>query len=521
MCGFSALVVKSELDDFKEAESIFNKPLGRGSGKVHHRRGRNYLFCHELLSTTGEREVVQPVEDHQFILLFNGFINNCTELEKKFGLESCQSDTEVIQKLLNLTDVIDLLRNLRGFFSIFIWDKKNRISFFTRDGSGAKPLFFLIDEEMLVLSSSFQTIKTYCNVGVDEELLYSSYDLFGFVPECVIKEASSIQPCKPGNIYTIDSDFKITENNLKSLGEHSNICDEEALEKTLSTHIRSFVDKVASDKVCIFLSSGVDSSLLSLFLREERVCGLSLVCGRDDRDSGRQFSTYLGSPHVDLNSEDHSFLGLKEKKILTEQFTSKDGLNMRFVSSGARSLGFRVALSGAGLDELCDGYGLKRKLLCFRFVSPFAACLKKIFKWRVLYILDYLPKTYLSSYLAARIWRKRSGPQSNDERVVKICYDELTNSDFFLGDQDCLDALPFWEQRFYLRDQLLRDSDVQGLSEEIDIRSPFCESEFYECLALIKLKNKDFFISILRKFGWKKKNKLGFFYGQESDARQQ
>ena len=48
------------------------------------------------------------------------------------------------------------------------------------------------------------------------------------------------------------------------------------------------------------------------------------------------------------------------------------------------------------------------------------------------------------------------------------------------GDSNVFDELSHLESTIYMRNQLLRDSDVFGMANSIEIRVPFLENEFVE-----------------------------------------
>ena len=135
-----------------------------------------------------------------------------------------------------------------------------------------------------------------------------------------------------------------------------------------STPLESIFERVVEQQLvgvsspCIFLSGGLDSSLLAYFLarlssgRTTAVTlGFPSICGIDETESAKSFASSLGLDHhvypitsKELDLQFDSYLACLDQPSI-------DGL-IHFVSSESAKLGFKVAYSGLGADELFYGY---------------------------------------------------------------------------------------------------------------------------------------------------------------------
>ena len=179
---------------------------------------------------------------------------------------------------------------------------------------------------------------------------------------------------------------------------------------------------------------------------------------------------------------------------------SIDGVNTYFVSRAAAETGLKVALSGVGGDELFGGYrsfsdipravrllGPLRRLrgigsLVRRLCAPVAAGSPKyasLIEYGVsfadAYLLSralFLPwelPSVMDPDMAREGWRavdaeRRAQPKLDGLKTprAKVCALELT---------------------WYLRNQLLRDSDWAGMAHGLEIRTPLVDTFFFRRIA--------------------------------------
>jgi len=189
---------------------------------------------------------------------------------------------------------------------------------------------------------------------------------------------------------------------------------------------------------------------------------------------------------------------------------SIDGANTYFVAKEAASMGLKVALSGLGGDELFGGYpsfqqvprlvnglswfpGLNFVGKAFRIIS--APVLKQLTSSKYAGLFEYggsFPGAYLlrrGLYMpwelpeildpdfAAEGWQKLELMIRLNETIEGIANDAAKVS--------ALEIL------WYMRNQLLRDSDWAGMAHSLEIRTPLVDGTLFHKVARMTASKKD------------------------------
>jgi asparagine synthase (glutamine-hydrolysing) len=114
----------------------------------------------------------QPIsnEDGTLWIVFNGEIFNYVELRPSLEALghrfSTQTDTEVILHLFEEYGPA-CLNHLNGQFSIAIWDTRKRSLFLARDRLGVRPLFYSVNQDVLVFGSEIKSILADARVKAE------------------------------------------------------------------------------------------------------------------------------------------------------------------------------------------------------------------------------------------------------------------------------------------------------------------------------------------------------------------
>ena len=102
-------------------------------------------------------------QNKQNLICFNGEIYNANQLKRKylpnFKLKT-SSDTEILLEAFTKYGS-EIIKELEGMFSIFIYDKDKKNFFFARDRFGIKQLYFTQFNDQLLFSSEIKPIAKY------------------------------------------------------------------------------------------------------------------------------------------------------------------------------------------------------------------------------------------------------------------------------------------------------------------------------------------------------------------------
>lgn len=307
----------------------------------------NIGLGHNLLSAFNldeKDETYQPLTSKSLVMVYNGEIYNFKTLKNNFK-EDIESDSELLIKLLEhfYYEEKDLLKAVKkttvlldGDYSFAVYDYENLA--ITRDPVGVKPLFYGKTNQGNAFSSTKYSLK-----------------------QLNIEDIKTLEP--GGILYNwtlIPPEVKIAETHFTITG---NI--KELLEETLKKAVQKRVQYI--DEVAVIFSGGVDSTILTLILKEisknkSLKIKLYAVGTEESKDiiASKKIAKELNLPLktkiitkeiVEENLED-------VVKLVGENNLMKIGVGMTiyFACKLIHEDGVKIAISGQGADELFGGY---------------------------------------------------------------------------------------------------------------------------------------------------------------------
>lgn len=241
----------------------------------------------------------------------------------------------------------------------------------------------------------------------------------------------------------------------------------------------------------IFLSGGVDSSLLTLLgSSEDQELKLLTVGFPEEEFSEVKYARLVAEKtrkeHEVIFLTMNSMQNLLPKALSSMDQPTVDGINTFVISNVASTLGIKVLLSGLGGDELFGGYTTYRNVpFLLKYRSIFCKIAKlmvkiggpNVAKWhKVLQIndIDTLKEIYLL-YRCIR-WNGASGTLESREIPPEEFFIPLGTWETLANeDGDDFQKIALLELSFYMRNQLLRDSDVFSMANSVELRVPFLD----------------------------------------------
>jgi asparagine synthase (glutamine-hydrolysing) len=310
-------------------------------------------------------------EDHALSIILNGEIYNHAELRAQLKHQPMtHSDTEVLVELIAQKGTTETLKLIRGMFAWATLNERESEFELVRDRFGEKPLHLVKNFDSIFFSSQYDSaayfIKKTLEVKIDQSAL-SSYLSLGYVPyrQSLVK---GIEKITPGGRFTINlksPDWTSAQQSrwiapfaATGMKNHTSV----ELEETLRKSVREQLE--ADVPIGLFLSGGVDSSLISALAQQEHSQSMhSFSIGFEQNDFDE--STYalnvaqaLGTTHHawQMSSEDASSILEKVTSAYVEPLGDPSVFPTTFVSQFAREH-VTVCLTGDGADELFFGYG--------------------------------------------------------------------------------------------------------------------------------------------------------------------
>jgi len=467
------------------------------------------------LSDAGSQPMASA--DASLRIVFNGEIYNYRELRRELEEEGfvfrSGSDTEVLLHLYACKGD-RMLEGLRGMYAFVIWDVVERKLFVARDPFGIKPLYYTHDGRSVHFASQVKALIAGKTIDTSADPAGRvGFLLFGYVPE-PFTLYRKIEAFPAGASMMIDAFGHSTiryfcriEDEIASL-ENSIRKNCMIGQRELSAEVRHVLAEsvnfhlTADVPVGVFLSAGFDSAALA-GLAAERLPGKvqSVTLGFDEYRGTHNDETVYAKLVANRYCTNHSTRWIKQPefegdcaRIVAEMDQpSIDGINTYFVSKAAHELGLKTALSGLGGDELFGTYPsfrdvprivqilsgnpiVKAGRAVRRLVAPIVG---RVTSPKYAGLLEY-GSTYAGAYLLRRGlfmpweidsilprevaregWDRLAPLERLNETIAKISSERLKIS-----------AL---EMIWYMRNQLLRDSDWAGMAHSVEIRVPMVD----------------------------------------------
>ena len=331
MCGIFATrpVVKDWL------ETSLLKHFDRGPDQKAIYIEKDIGIAVNRLAITGNLdEGAQPIHSNSgdSICIFNGAIFNHKEMEKKFNVNpSSKNDGAVLLELYELIG-LKVFDFVQGMYAIIIIDKKKNRMVVSRDPLGIKPLYWINNENELVISSSLNA-----------------------VPEALL---GKVEQFPPGLIWTDPGLSQAVSPQVKKINNLDAL-----LTNAVKSHIPSEVNWGCA------LSGGVDSSLvcaLSKKFNQNFNCYVLDSGGEEDFNAAKLVAKHLELPlktvKVNKQKVKDALPIVVEALASYNSQTFLGGLGTYLISLQAQRDGLKVLLSGEGADEIFGGYDRYKKL---------------------------------------------------------------------------------------------------------------------------------------------------------------
>lgn len=514
MCGIAGIIGPIATSERAEATLVAMlrslKHRGPDDEGLWKNAASDARFAHARLSildltTAGHQPM--SIASGRYTITFNGEIYNFQSLRKDLesaGVEfRTQTDTEVILHLY-AREGPACVQKLRGMFAFAIWDDLEHSCFIARDPLGIKPLYISTKPDGLIFSSE---LCAMLNSGLVKKTLnpaaVTAFFKTGSVPEPLtmvkevqILEAGHTLTWKDGKISTgpyWSLEFPEYLAPVKDPVAHTRA----ALQDSVRNH---FVSDVP---VGIFLSGGMDSTALLALARDAGINQIHTYCigvenaKLDESSVAKKTADHFGATHHELRLDASLGRSMFDRFISALDCPTIDGFNTYVVSSFASGMGAKVVLSGLGGDEIFGGY------------SSFWKVPKLLQISRAIKSMPLIGKScsimFQSRTLSPRI--RRFGALLKDKvglaevyqsyRGIYLVSEAETLSMHLTGASprevaypirpvrasDPLNAMCELEMTRYMRNQLLRDSDVMSMAHGLELRVPLVDSVLFENIA--------------------------------------
>ncbi len=451
------------------------------------------------------------------VLVYNGEIYNFGELRRGLEAASCafrsRSDTEVLLRAYERWG-LGCLDRLRGMFAFALWDARRRRLVLARDHLGIKPLYYAsLPGKGFLCASEVRALLASGLVPFEvDQLALAGYLAYGAVqePVTIIRGVFAV---RPGSWIEVDGSGQIVAQGVHweipgpEVGDH-NVPLDELVEEGRALLTRAVRSHLASDvPLGVFLSSGLDSTaLLGLARRvaSGQVHAFTVSFPGDpeldEAPVARETAGRLGAVYHEYPVGAAAALKWAQQGLECMDQPTADGLNTYIVSRAVRERGITVALSGQGGDEVFGGYrsfrGVPRWYRRMRWLRPLGPEWRRVLVGLATAALDSIVQEKARDIagagpdLLALYFHYRRLLSDEDLGGLGLRARALGLSPSFhppsldgaryLVPEDPIASVSRLESIFYLGNTLLRDGDVFGMANSLEIRVPFLDRDLLE-----------------------------------------
>ncbi len=476
----------------------------------------------------------QPMRRGELVIVFNGEIYNYRELRASLEARgrsfTSHSDTEVLLALYDEKQEA-MLGELRGMFSIVLWDGTRRRMLLARDPYGIKPLYIADDGGTVRVASQVKALIAGGRVSKQfDPAGAAGFFLRGTVPE-PFTMYRAIRSLPAGSYCYVDADgagdakryFSIAATLRGAVERQATFTEEERRAIVHDAVLESVrFHMVADVPVGAFLSAGIDSTSVVALARESGASDLQTMTLRFEEYRGRDndeaplaeaVARQYGVRHTIQDLTLAQFKSELPNIFAAMDQPTVDGLNSYFISKAAHDFGLKVAMSGTGGDELFGGYtsfrdiprwmpitsvlagvpGLGNGIVRLnaalarrsRHISP---KMGEIVRYGSSYAGAYLVKRgrFLASELPSLL-----GSEIAEDGLRRLDLLHLIEQTVTPDPGNAFARVAALESSLYLRNQLLRDMDWASMAHSLEVRVPLVDAHLLERLAPVLVSRKE------------------------------
>ena len=468
------------------------------------------------LSEAGHQPMISACGN--YAIIFNGEIYNHLDLREKLSDRNINfrghSDTETILYYFKYFG-INAVKDLNGIFSFSFLDFKEKKLYLARDPFGIKPLYYSHRENKLIFSSEMKTIiRLLPERKLNKENLYTFLRMrFSPSPQTLLEGVLKLEPghfleLDLNNPRRINKEFYsyIPEKNISISETDATDIFDDLLHKAVKRQL------LADVPIAILLSGGVDSALLTHLAQKVTgekfstyTVGFNTQSDANELEDARITSSLLKTNHheVMINQEEFSQNLDRLVNMVEEPIGSQSIFPFYFLTQKIHVDGFKVALSGQGVDESWAGY--KRYNFqqlfdsvahpAFGTISSLASLTKNDKHRRALNVLAGKDRVhrFMESYsffdqtMTGKLTNQLFGEKEQQilTGFIQEKFDLLR-----LNNHHAADSMMFMDARMNLSDDLLLYTDKISMQHSLELRVPFLDVELMKFVESLPVKFK-------------------------------
>lgn len=423
---------------------------------------------------------MQPILTKNQISVFNGEIYNYNQIRNI----NYASDTLFLKDFLEKKSIKDLLENIKGMFSIATLNKIDKKFYLISDLFGQKPTFYNNTEDFLIFSSQMSSLLelkiTNNQINIDALENYKKYN-FIFGEKTIFTDIFYLEPNKIVEFNISKSGInkksykrpKVNLNNQNLIINNENNFEDVFL-KNIQLHMNADV------KTCSLLSSGIDSTLISLFANKLNNAHETFTLNFNEKkiseikDINNLKKKYkIKNTIIEPQKNDIFDFIENIPDIFDQPFSDSSQINQYIIYKNIKKLGYKCVLTGDGGDEIFGGYNRYTNFNLINYIKKINFLNKDIYK----HILNKLSKKNIYQIDKIHKFIKILNTKEVDDY-----YFSLLSNDYEYDHKIILENLELENDKstilkldriFYLPYDILTKIDRTSMYNSIESRSPF------------------------------------------------
>ena len=506
MCGFVALMKKRITKVDKQLIRDATRTLmHRGPDAEAFSFSKCIGFGFRRLSIMEHEAGAQPFKSRcgRYETVFNGEIYNYLELrvklEKAGKTFKTNSEVEIVTELYKQIGN-DFARELRGMFSIVIFDHTLKSLVAVRDGFGIKPLYYKLKDDDLYLMSELKVLRR--EKGTSGKQLNKAglgdYFTFQYIPE-PDTFLNGVRSLEAGHLLTYDFTDGLRVRRLfdKKIFPNvyiSNISAEilrEVVTESIHAHMMSDVE------VGCFLSGGIDSTITTTIASTVNPNLKAFSIGYENAKVSELDDAIKTAEALNIElytkkvSATEYMNAAREAIYFMDTPVADPSATMLYLLSGVASKHVKAVLSGEGADELFGGYPIYKEVLSLEGLTRLPG------SWRAksLKLADKVPfdvkgKGFIkrgctelrhryigNAFMFDEHEKQDLLPFYNECRhwkdSVATLYDEIAHFEY-------LNQMQSVDMNFWMTGDILMKADKMPMAHGLEVRVPFLDERVFK-----------------------------------------
>jgi asparagine synthase (glutamine-hydrolysing) len=547
MCGVFALLYRRPL-------TKFDIDLGRrgttavayrgpdASGEWVDKENGVYLGHRRLSVIDLSHDSDQPMVLRNLSLSYNGEIYNYRSVRERLkGLGTTVNtlgDTEVLLAAWQQWGRA-ALEYLDGMFGFALWDGES--AWLALDRFGEKRLYYAETEDGVVVCSELRVLAEVLalkpNLKAEQ---VAAYMTMGYIPgpHTAYPEIKHIMPANVLRIVRgeVVERHRYWQPPFGSPGKGPiKPLTKREIDSLQSALVESVQSRLEADAAtCLFLSAGVDSCLIAAIAAKDLDRNLdcftvSFPVGEthDEADAAEETAAYLGLPHQKLKSQD-DLTNVSAEYYLDLHGQPCDDLtlaSLHQMAIAASGMGYKVALTGVGGDEVIYGYNKHTHFFEQRHYYNMPEWIRRLMGHLLSPVAGNVSKAAVFCDLFSVRDSERYIAQKNQPTLSALRllpgFGEWADKTFANSGMGIEFQVPQFEMEEVLANHRLVSGDLGAMRTGLETRTPFLSPGLMNTIAefdprsLLKFGQKTAFRRVLKRYLPEKmvdRPKLGFVF---------